>query len=400
MFDFDTIHDRLAWSATKWTKYRGRDVLPLWIADMDFPSPPAIRAALAAQVAHGNFGYAAPPPDLPALLADDHLRRYDWRVDPKWIVWLPGLVLGLNLAVKACCAAKERVISFSPVYPPFLQAPLTQGCDLVNVPFKPLNAAGTELAIDFECLEDALLPTSDDPPRPATRLLLLCHPHNPIGRLFSDDELDRLSEFCARHALYVCSDEVHCDLILDGRTPHRPFAQRVAERSPALLARTITLHGPGKTYNVAGLGIAWAIIPDVDLRRRFRAAMQHLVPSPCSFGYSAARAAFTDCEAWRQALLARLRENRDRVDAALTRMRLAHTYPTVGYLVWIDARELASEVGDAASWFERHGVGLSDGAEFGSPDYLRLNFAAPPDLLREALSRMERALASRSRLQA
>lgn len=402
MYDFETVHDRRAWSATKWTKYRGRDVLPLWIADMDFPSPPAINDALAAHVAHGNFGYTAPSPDLPGLLVDDHLRRYDWRVEPAWITWLPGLVLGLNLAVKACCAPKERVISFSPVYPPFLQAPAAQGCELVNIPFKPLNAAGTELAIDFDRLENALSATNDDPAasRPATRLLLLCHPHNPIGRLFSDDELDRLSEFCARHELYVCSDEVHCDLILDGRTPHRPFAQRIAERSPSLLARTITLHGPGKTYNVAGLGIAWAIIPDIGLRRRFRAAMQHLVPSPCSFGYSAARAAFTDCEAWRQALLARLRENRDLVDVALTRMRLAHTRPTVGYLMWIDARELASEVGNAASWFEQHGVGLSDGAEFGSPGYLRLNFAAPPELLHVALARMERALAGWSRPQA
>ncbi len=402
MFDFDTVHDRLAWSATKWAKYRGRDVLPLWIADMDFPSPPAIHAALAAQVAHGNYGYSAAPPDLATLLVDDHRQRYDWRIDPAWITWLPGLVLGLNLAVKACCAPKEKVISFSPVYPPFLQAPVTQGCELVNIPFKPLNAAGTELAIDFARLDAVLSAASDDPAasRPATRLLLLCHPHNPIGRLFSDDELDRLSAFCERHGLYVCSDEVHCDLILDGSTPHRPFAQRLAERSPALLARTITLHGPGKTYNVAGLGIAWAIIPDSGLRRRFRMAMQHLVPSPCSFGYRAARAALTDCEAWRQALLARLRANRDQADAALTRMGLAHTCPTVGYLTWIDARELASEVGNVADWFERHGVGLSDGAEFGSPGYLRLNFATQPDLLHEALARMERAMANRKHLQA
>lgn len=397
MFDFETIHDRQAWSAVKWAKYRGREVLPLWIADMDFPAPPPVAEALAAQLAHGIFGYTAPSPDLADVLVDDHWQRYGWQVDPSWITWLPGLVLGLNLAVQACCAPGERVFSFSPVYPPFLDSPGWQGRELVNIPFKPLDDAGTELAIDFERLAEAVRPTTDanGTPGPATRLLLLCHPHNPIGRLFSDDELERLAVFCEQHGLYVCSDEVHCDLVLDGRTPHHPFARLVAERSPALLARTITLHGPGKTYNIAGLGIAWAIIPDAGLRRRFRAAMRHLVPSPCCFAYTALRAVFTSCEPWRQALLDRLRENRDLVDAALTRMGLAHTRPTVGFLIWIDARELAREVGNAANWFETHGVGLSDGGDFGSPGYLRLNFAAPPSLLNEALARMERAMAGR-----
>lgn len=395
MFDFDSIHDRQAWSATKWVRYHDRDVIPLWIADMDFPVAPAIQEALAGYVAHGNFGYRSVPRELPQLLVEDHRRRYGWAVDPQWIVWLPGLVLGLNLAVKACCAENERVISFSPVYPPFLQAPVLQGRQLVDVPLRPTNAAGTVHAIDFDRLEEAVQrpAAADGALLPATRLLLLCHPHNPIGRLFTPDELDRLATFCDRHGLLVCSDEVHCDLILDGQTAHRPFARVMAERSPALLARTITLHGPGKTYNVAGLGIAWAIIPDATLRRRFRAAMQRLVPDPCSFSYSALQAVFSDCEPWRQALLAQLRVNRDQVSAALERMGLAHSHPEVTYLTWIDARALAAEVGNAAAWFEEHGVGLSDGAEFGRPGYLRLNFAAPPALLHEALQRMEHAVA-------
>lgn len=226
----------------------------------------------------------------------------------------------------------------------------------------------------------------------APRLLLLCHPHNPIGRLFSREELDQLAAFCERHDLYVCSDEVHCDLILDGKTPHIPFAKVMAELSPALLKRTITLHGPGKTYNIAGLGAAWAIIPDPDLRRRFRAAMQKLVPDPCCFGFTALQAAFKEGEPWRQAVLAQLRSNRDLVSAALDRMGLPHTHPEVSYLTWIDARALASKVGNACQWFEQHGVGLSDGADFGRPGYLRLNFAAPPALLSNALDRMESSL--------
>jgi cystathionine beta-lyase len=395
VFDFTIPPDRLNWSSTKWERYRGRDVIPLWIADMDFSVSPAIRSAVAAHVAHGNFGYMSAPRDLARLLVEDHRRRYGWSVEPDWIVWLPGLVLGINLAVRTCCGPDEKAISFSPVYPPFLSAPGLQGRGLIDVPLKPVNAAGTEFEIDFDALESAMAHRGalDAAPAPA-RLLLLCHPHNPIGRLFTRAELDRLAAFCERHDLYVCSDEVHCDLILDGNTPHSPFARVLAERSPRLLERSITLHGPGKTYNIAGLGVAWAIIPDPDLRGRFRAAMQKLVPEPACFGFTALRAALLEGEPWRREVLAQLRSNRDLVSAALDHMGLAHTHPEVSYLTWIDARAVACKVGNAALWFEQHGVGLSDGAEFGRPGYLRLNFAAPPGLLSKALDRMSGALAS------
>ena len=389
-FDFSSMPDRLQWSATKWEKYRGRDVNPLWVADMDFAAPPAVQRALVAHVAHGNYGYMSVPRDLPQQLADDYRQRYGWAIEPQWIVWLPGLVLGLNLAVRACCAPGEGVIAFSPVYPPFLQAAEIQDRRALNIPLKTTNASGTEFAIDFDAMEQAVAGSSQSP----VRLLLLCHPHNPIGRLFSREELEQLAAFCERHDLYVCSDEVHADLILDGQTPHMPFARLLAERSPALFTRCITLHGPGKTYNLAGLGIAWAIIPDSGLRQRFRKAMQKLVPEPCGFSYTALQATLRDGEPWRQALLAQLRANRDKVSAALDRMGLAHTHPEVTYLTWIDTRELALRVGNPASWFETQGVGLTDGAAFGSPGYLRLNFALPAALLDEALARMQRAIDS------
>jgi cystathionine beta-lyase len=390
MLAFATPPDRLDWSSTKWEKYRGRDVIPLWIADMDFPTAPAIRAAVAAHVTHGNFGYMSPPRDLPCLLVDEHRRRYGWEIEPDWIVWLSGLVLGINLAAKTCCAPGEAAVSFSPIYPPFLSAPGIQGRGLIDVPLVASDSDGMAFEIDFDGLERAL-GAAAAAGRPA-RLLLLCHPHNPIGRLFTRQELDRLAELCERHDLYVCSDEVHCDLILDGVTPHVPFARILAERSPALLRRSITLHGPGKTYNIAGLGVAWAIIPDADLRSRFRAAMQKLVPDPCCFGFSALRAALREGEPWRREMLATLRSNRDLVSRALHRMGLPHTRPDVSYLTWIDARPVAARVGNPATWFEQHGVGLSDGADFGRPGYLRLNFAAPAALLTEALARMQRAL--------
>jgi cysteine-S-conjugate beta-lyase len=381
---FDAVGDRLAWSATKWEKYRGKDVIPLWIADMDFAVSPAIQTAVAAHAMHGNYGYMSPPHDLPQALVDYHERHYDWRIEPEWIVWLSGLVLGINLAVKACCAPGEKAMTFSPVYPPFLNAPGLQGREAINVPLAAGGADGMRYEIDFARLEASL--TSD------TRLLLLCHPHNPIGRLFSRAELDRLADFCTRHNLYVCSDEVHSDLILDGETKHVPFAKTLAERSPAMLKRTITLSGPGKTYNIAGLGVAWAVIPDPELRARFRASMQKLVPDASCFGFTALRAALQDSEDWRQQMLAYLRKNREAVVIALKEMGLPHTYPEASYLIWIDARKLAERVGDVAAWFEQAGVALSDGKDFGQAGFLRLNFACPTSILDNALSRMRGAV--------
>lgn len=385
---FDAPLDRLSWSATKWEKYRGRDVLPLWIADMDFPVAPAIERAVMAHVQHGNYGYTSPPPDLAGDLVAHHAQHYGWQIEPEWIVWLSGLVLGINLAVKACCGEGESVLTFSPVYPPFLSAAPTQGRRTLEVPLAIDEAAlargDLRYQIDFARLEAACLPD--------TRLLLLCHPHNPVGSFFTRADLDALADFCVHHDLCVCSDEVHCDLILDGSTPHVPFARVLAERSPAHLARSITLHGPGKVFNLAGLGIAWAIIPDAGLRRRFRAAMQRLVPTPCCFGFTALQAALRDGEPWRQALLATLRSHRDQVSAALDAMHLPHSHPEATYLTWIDGRRLTARVGNAAHWFEQQGVGLSDGADFGAPGFVRLNFAATHGVLDEALRRMLEAV--------
>lgn len=389
-FDFTTAADRLAWSASKWEKYRGRDIIPLWIADMDFATAPVVQEAIAAQVAHGNFGYMAPPVELATDLVQHYATHYGWTIEPEWIVWLPGLVLGINLSIKACCAPGESAITFTPVYPPFRNAAETQRRVTVDVPLELISDQSRPLAldyrIDFERLEAVV--------RPDTKILSLCHPHNPIGRLFRRDELDQLAAFCQRHQLFVSSDEVHCDLILDGQTPHVPFARVMAERSPELLARTITLHGPGKVFNLAGLGIAWAIIPDATLRRKYRAEMQRLVPDPSCFGYTALKAALMDGETWRLALLEQLRSNRDRVSQVLDGLQLPHSHPEATFLTWIDARRLQTTVGSVAQWLEQHGVGLSDGADFGAPGFLRLNFALPPALLEQALARLSKAIIS------
>ena len=371
-FDFEHVPERRGSDSVKWNKYAGQDVLPLWIADMDFASPPPVLAALQARVARGDLGYAEPWPALVEAVQAYCQRHYDWRVEADWLVWLPGLVCGINLA---CRSVDGEVLTATPVYPPFLSAPGLSGRGLVRV---SLREEGGRWSWDFAALEAAVTP--------ATRLLLLCHPHNPVGRAWDADELQALAEFAARHDLVVCSDEIHCDLVLDPERHHVPFA-RLGEDTAR---RSITLMAPSKTYNIAGLGCSLAIIPDPALRRRYQAARRGIVPDVNVLAFTACASALLEGEAWRQDLLAVLRANRDRVEAAVNAMpglSLGHVEAT--YLAWIDARGLGVDA--PVEFFEAAGVGLSDGRDFGLPGWVRLNFGCAPALLDQALDRMRAA---------
>lgn len=371
-FDFEHVPERRGSDSVKWNKYAGQDVLPLWIADMDFASPPPVLAALQARVARGDLGYAEPWPALVEAVQAYCQRHYDWRVEADWLVWLPGLVCGINLA---CRSVDGEVLTATPVYPPFLSAPGLSGRGLVRV---PLREEGGRWSWDFAALEAAV--------NPATRLLLLCHPHNPVGRAWDADELQTLAEFAARHDLVVCSDEIHCDLVLDSERRHVPFAHLGEDAA----RRSITLMAPSKTYNIAGLGCSLAIIPDPALRRRYQAARRGIVPDVNVLALTACASALLEGEAWRQDLLAVLRANRDRVEAAVNAMpglSLGHVEAT--YLAWIDARGLGVDA--PVEFFEAAGVGLSDGRDFGLPGWVRLNFGCAPALLDQALDRMRAA---------
>jgi len=368
-FDFERVIDRRSGDSLKWNRYAGRDVLPLWVADMDFAAPPAIISALEKRVAQGCFGYPVPWPALTDSVLAYLQREYAWRVEPEWLVWLPGLVCGINVA---CRAIDGGVLTATPVYPPFLSAPHLCGRELVKV---PLRLSGARWGWDFAALEAALTP--------ATRLLLLCHPHNPVGRVWDAGELTELAAFCKRHELFVCSDEIHCGLLLDTGRQHLPLALLDAE----IASRCITLMAPSKTFNIPGLGCAFAVISEPALRRRFCTAMRGIVPDVNVLGLTAAQAAYTDCEDWRQALLAVLRGNRDRVQAVVAALpALTMTPVEATYLAWIDARGLG--VADPAKFFEDAGVGLSNGADFGLPGWVRLNFGCPRVTLDAALERM------------
>jgi cystathionine beta-lyase len=379
-FDFDAVVERRGTNSYKWDKYGSRDVIPLWVADMDFHSPSAVVAALHERVAHGVFGYTRAPSTLCAAVCA-HLRTlYGWEVRPEWLVWLPGLVSGLNVLCRAIGARGDEVLTFTPVYPPFLSAPEFAERAVVKVPLA--LGSGGRWEMDLDALERALTPRS--------RLLLLCSPHNPVGRVWSREELTALAEIAERHDLVIGSDEIHAELVLDEEKRHVPLATL----GPETAARTITLMAPSKTYNLPGLGCSFAVIGERALRVRFCRAAEGIVPHVNVLGYTAAQAAYESGGEWHQALLAYLRGNRDLVEREVALMPGLRVFPVEAtYLAWIDAR--ATGLSDPAKFFEKAGVGLSDGAEFGAPGFLRLNFGCRRVLLSEALARMGRVLSER-----
>jgi len=376
-FDFDDIIDRRRTGALKWDKYAGRDVIPMWVADMDFRSAPAICDALERRVAHGVFGYTDPTEELAQAIVGALARDHGWSIRPEWLMWLPGLVTGINLVCRAIGEDGDDVITAVPVYPPFLSGPVNQGRNVVRV---PMRLDGERWRWDVERLEAAITPRA--------RLLLLCNPHNPVGRVFSREELRELARIAEKHDLIVSSDEIHCGLVLDEDKPHRPLAALGED----IAARTITLMAASKTFNLPGLGCAFAVVPNPQLRGLLAAAAAGLVPRVNAMGLAATLAAYRDSKDWQRALVAYLRGNRDLVIEHIRQIPgLSITPIEATYLAWIGVS--AARITEPVAFFERAGVGLYDGRAFGAEGYVRLNFGCPRSLLVKALDRIASALA-------
>lgn len=378
-FDFEQPYPRDAVPGEKWGKYAGRDILPLWVADMDFAAPQVIIDAIAQRLQHPIFGYTDPWPSLVEAVIEGIARDHDWRIDPSWLVWLPGMVCGFNVACRAVGSDDDEVFTATPVYPPFLVAPANNRRRLVSTTLRlqdkrwEWDRAATEAAISLR-----------------TKLWMLCNPHNPVGRVFDREELCWIADLAERHDLVICSDEIHCGLVLDETRPHIP----IAALDESVARRTITLMAPSKTWNIPALYCAFAIIPDPALRRSYQRAMRGLVSHPNVLGLVATEAAYRDADPWRLALLEYLRGNRARVLEAVADMPgLTTTSPEATYLAWIDCRDAG--LANPVEHFEQHGVGLSDGAAFGMPGFVRLNFGCTRTTLNEALSRMQNGLANR-----
>lgn len=375
-FDFDRLVERRDTASMKWDKYKDKDIIPLWVADMDFCSPPAVIDALQRRLDHGVFGYTIPPQELNEIVVAVLAAEYGWSVNPQWLVWLPGLVTGLNVACRAVGEDNDAVMTATPVYPPFLTAPGHSRRKLVKT---PLTEKQNRWGFDFDHFESAITPE--------TNLFLLCNPHNPVGRVFTRGELESLAAICEKHNLVICADEIHCGLLLDSDKTHIPLATL----APEVARRTITLMSPSKTFNLPGLGCAFAVISEEKLRRRFKAAMAGIVPGVNAMGFAAAAAAYRDCSDWHASLLDYLRENRNRVAGAIESMPMLSMAPVEAtYLAWIDVR--SSGLKKPITFFEDAGVALQDGIEFDGPGFVRLNFGCSRALLEEALERMATAM--------
>ncbi|WP_370553448.1 MalY/PatB family protein [Edwardsiella tarda] len=377
-FNFDEVIDRRHSDSEKWGKYAGQDTIPLWVADTDFRSPPAVIEALQQRVAHGVFGYGAPPASLIALFVERMAQRYQWTIQPDWLVFLPGLVCGLNLTVRALTAADQGTLAPHPIYPPFMKSAHLAGRSQTAM---PLTLRDGRWVVDLAAAEAGMSGQE--------RLLMLCNPQNPGGTVYRREELAAQLAFAQRHDLLICSDEIHCDLLLEPGVRHTPIAALSSDAE----RRSVTLMAPSKTFNIAGLGASVAIIPDARLRSRFIAARTGIVPQVDILAFVAAEAAYRHGQPWLDAQLDYLRANRDHLSARINAMPGLRTVSVEGsYLAWIDASALPVEQPQA--FFERAGVGLSDGADFGAPRFVRLNFGCRRALLDQALDRMAQAIAT------
>jgi cystathionine beta-lyase len=382
--DFDRVIDRRGTASNKWKKY-DKDVLPLWVADMDFASPEPVVRALRERAAHGVFGYVYEEPEFFDVAADRIGRRYGWRVPPESVVLLPGVIAGFNMAARMFASPGDGLLEQVPVYPPILRCPGNMGLTRDEAPLA--RRADGRYEVDWDAFERAITPR--------TKAFLLCNPHNPTGRVYSREELTRMAEICLRRTLWIIADEIHCDLVF---APHRHVP--IASLGPEVQARTITLMSPSKTFNLAGLKCAIAVVPDSALRATFVAAKVDLVANPNVFGFAAALAAYRDGDPWLDALMRYLAANRD-----FTAGYVRDHFPGVGmyapegmYLAWLDFREAGIPGNDPFTFFlAKARVALNDGVTFGpgGQGFARLNFGSPRAMLTEGLDRMREAFRAR-----
>jgi cystathionine beta-lyase len=384
-YDFDRVIDRANTDSLKYdfARRRGKPegILPLWVADMDFQAPPCVLDALAERSRHGIFGYSDTGEDYAAALRDWFWRRFRWRIEPDWIVKTPGVVTALHIAVRAFTAPGDGVIIQQPVYYPFSSAVQSTGRTLV---ISELVLRDGRYQIDFDDFEAKVAAGR-------VKLFILCSPHNPVGRVWTEEELTRLGEICLKHGVRVVSDEIHADFVFPGRR-HRVFA----DVSPALRDITVTCTAPSKTFNLAGLQISNILIADSRLRAAFTRAYAAAGLSQVGvMGLVACRAAYTGGEPWLEALKVYLADNlallRDTLARELPAVRLVE--PEGTYLAWLDCRALgltAAELDDRI--VRRAGLWLDEGPMFGvgGEGFQRLNFACPRSVLAQALTRLKR----------
>ncbi len=393
-YDFDQVCDRQNTNCVKWDSapfiFSPHDVIPMWVADMDFPVAQPIVDALKKRAEHPYYGYTQPGPGLNEIIVDRMERKFNWKIKPEWIVFTPGVVPALNVAIRSLTHPGDEVIIQEPVYYPFFPAVTNSGCQIVNNGLKRIK---DRYEMDFEDLESKFLPRLGMVPTSRRiKAMVLCNPHNPVGRLWNREELTRLGEIVLRHEVTVISDEIHCEILFKGQR-HTPFASISEEFEQ----NSIVCMAPSKTFSLAGLEVSSIIIPNKKLRRNFASARMGVLPGPNLFGYTALEAAYRFGDEWLDQVLDYLQGNLDYLQDTFVRKipRVKVIPPQGTYLIWLDFSALGLDDLELRKFMrEKARVGLDDGFLFGKggSGFQRMNIACPRYILTEALNRIEKAV--------
>ncbi|MCS5558070.1 MAG: PatB family C-S lyase [Oceanospirillaceae bacterium] len=376
-YDFDTVTDRHNTHSLKWAKYKGADVIPLWVADTDFKVAPVIQTAIEERVQHGIFGYTRTDQKRNQIVVDYYKNKYGCDVDADWIVWVPGIVASLTLAIRSLSKQHKQVLTPDIVYPYLHTTPTASGKQANHL---AMTYTQDRLRIDIDALEKC---NAQD-----AKVMLFCNPQNPGGTIYTRAELERIDAYCEANNLILVSDEIHADIILDEDKRHLPYL----DVSPHALNNSIVLSAASKAFNVAGLACSWAVIANPEIRNAFKAEMHGIISEINPLGFTATLTALEHGDDWLQAMNVYLRHNRDYLMAEFADIRGIRMLPLEStFLAWLDVSELDLE--DPVSFFEAAGVGLSSGQGFNDANFLRLNFGCTRSVLEQAVQRIKKVLA-------
>lgn len=390
--NFDEIINRQGTNAIKYEPkvlremFGSEDLLPMWVADMDFKCPDVIVDAITERAAHGIFGYSDMDDAFYDVFIDWNIRRNQWKINREWICYSPGIVPAVNYIIQAFCHPGDKVIIQNPVYYPFAQAIVNNGAQVI---YNPLVKIENQYEMDFDNLEKIVKDSR-------VKLLILCNPHNPIGRVWRREDLLKLGEICLANNVMVISDEIHSDLIMSGHK-HVPYASL----SESFAQNSITCMAPSKTFNIAGLQISNIVIPNQQIRTTFQAILENnAIKHPNIFGIVAQKAAYGKGEPWLEEVLSYIEENMDYIDTFVKANlpEIKFIKPEATYLAWLDFSGLGMDKFTLEKWI--HGetkLALDEGYIFGEggEGYERINVACPREMLIEAFNRIEKAIIKR-----
>lgn len=392
-YDFDRIIERAGSDSAKWnTKqlFGGDDVIPMWVADMDFPIAKPITDALRKRTEHEIYGYAFVRDSLLQAIVARMQKKYNWKIEPEWIVFTPGVVPALNVAIRAFTHNGDEVIIQDPVYHPFWSAIEQSGCCVTSNPLRLENGRYT---FDLEDLKSKFLAHEGMRAGPSrVRMMILCNPHNPIGRVWSLEELKAVGEIMIANDAVMVADEIHCELLYKGQK-HIPFASISKEFEQ----NSVVCQGGSKTFNLAGVPASTIIIPNPKLRKAFNNARAGILPGPDILGLVALEAAYREGDEWLEQVREYLEENRRFMMEYIAKNipRIAVVKPEGTYLVWLDCRKLGLDNISLRTFFRKKArVGFDDGYIFGpaGSGFQRMNIACPRSILSEALQRIKTAV--------